>query len=558
MRAGVLVLGLAVACVAAANVAFARRLFRRAAPPAGPGDDVNEEPLAPPFPNRETMPLLRNDAVSVVVSLPIPPAAIAVADASVLSPTPAAADMTDADVGEPRIFFGTSPEALAAADGGALPRLSEALPHAAAGEPVWRPWPSEEAQSSLRAVRALHVVPATTPPEAIAGAAQEDGDDAADEEAAATAIAPPGDADSTAGGGGVDYVGGFGATLWVLDQPDPQPPKTLTPEEIQEDFARQAARRARGLPIEQPPEPTSQDPSLRARLVGFDVSTGQEVAAFTFPDAVVPPGSLLTGLAASQADGGRYMFFADNGQESGRSGVVVFDRAANRSWRALDSDYTSSVRPGQATPYLHGDPDGTPIATPQVARAGVTALAVRGAIAQAPRVGPAEPDAIAAEDLVYASPTDGHFWFIPLAILTSEITDDGHQLGGVDQGYGGIGDASVIGSKTVTTHVAVGYEGALIFGDVEHSSLVRLGEGPRGNNEIVTLVQDDAHLRCPAGVAVAGDTAYVADAATFDVLERGVGKGAPYSIAAVDMTAFHEPDEPDMRADDDDGHAVEL
>jgi sugar lactone lactonase YvrE len=234
-----------------------------------------------------------------------------------------------------------------------------------------------------------------------------------------------------------------------------------------------------------------------AKLLAFDLATGELVHEHVFDSAVAQLGSFLQDLQVDST--GKYVFIADVSFWRKNPGLVVYDVEAHRARRVLDSDPSVS-----AQDWLIRNP------TKDMVFFGVVVLK--------PGV-----DGIAIdrsdEWIYYGAMTHDTMYRIKVADLLDDSLSAGALAARVE----------AVGPKPLNDGLSTDNEGNLLITDVEHGAVIRM----RPDGTLTTLVKSD-RLRWADALSYGPDGwLYVADSAIPDQMlqpKSHIEAEAPYFI----------------------------
>jgi sugar lactone lactonase YvrE len=234
-----------------------------------------------------------------------------------------------------------------------------------------------------------------------------------------------------------------------------------------------------------------------AKLLAFDLATGELVHEHVFDSAVAQLGSFLQDLQVDST--GKYVFIADVSFWRKNPGLVVYDVEAHRARRVLDSDPSVS-----AQDWLIRNP------TKDMVFFGVVVLK--------PGV-----DGIAIdrsdEWIYYGAMTHDTMYRIKVADLLDDSLSAGALAARVE----------AVGPKPLNDGLSTDNEGNLLITDVEHGAVIRM----RPDGTLTTLVKSD-RLRWADALSYGPDGwLYIADSAIPDQMlqpKSHIEAEAPYFI----------------------------
>ena len=218
-----------------------------------------------------------------------------------------------------------------------------------------------------------------------------------------------------------------------------------------------------------------------ARLLAFDLDTGQLVHDKRFDKTIAPAGSFLQDLQISPD--GRTIVIADASFWRQRPGLVVYDISSGNARRVLDSDPSVSAEDyvirsdGRALTFLGA------------------MLTLRGGV---------DGIALGHEWLYFAALSGSGLYRVPLDDLRDPLLSSTDLAGRVER----------VANKPLSDGLSLDVEGRVYVTDVEHNSLAVIG--PEG--ALRTLVRS-ASIRWPDALSFGPDGwLYIADSALADVV----------------------------------------
>jgi sugar lactone lactonase YvrE len=234
-----------------------------------------------------------------------------------------------------------------------------------------------------------------------------------------------------------------------------------------------------------------------ARLLAFDLSTGEVVHDHVFDSSIAQLGSFLQDLQVDST--GQHVFIADVSFWRKNAGLVVYDVESGKARRVLDSDPSVS-----AQDWLIRNP------TKDMVFFGVVVLK--------PGV-----DGIAIdrndEWLYYGAMAHDTMYRIKVA----DLLDDSLSPGALSA------RVQAVGPKPLNDGLSTDNDGNLLITDVEHNAVIRM----KPDGELTTLVRSD-RIRWADALSYGPDGwLYVADSATPDQMLQSkahMAASAPYHI----------------------------
>ena len=235
----------------------------------------------------------------------------------------------------------------------------------------------------------------------------------------------------------------------------------------------------------------------KARLLAFDLSTGEVVHDHVFDSSVAQLGSFLQDLQIDST--GKHVFIADVSFWRKNAGLVVYDVESGKARRVLDSDPSVS-----AQDWLIRNP------TKDMVFFGVVVLK--------PGV-----DGIAIdrsdEWLYYGAMAHDTMYRIKVADLLDDSLSPGAVAARVE----------AVGAKPLNDGLSTDNDGNLLITDVEHNAVMRM----KPSGEWTTLIRSD-RIRWPDALSYGpGGWLYVADSAIPEQMLQSkahMAASAPYFI----------------------------
>ena len=256
------------------------------------------------------------------------------------------------------------------------------------------------------------------------------------------------------------------------------------------------------------------------KLHVVDLARGALLRSYEFPADVAGPGSMLMDLVVAPDE--RVAYVADAAIKSKRPSIIVVDLEEFRSARHLDDH--PSTRAKNATLRVNGNKP------PKLSlEVHVRTVALNGA----------------GDTLYFGSLFDPYMWKVPTRSFRPWWFEQDRASAGADddaqqqqqqqpqQHEGGAASpsrlAQIAVGKTMSTTARVDPASGLLYVcDVEHSAIWVANPERRG--EYSTLVRSPSLLRWPDGLAVDGDTLWIAPSALDEFFGASEARGPPYHI----------------------------
>ncbi len=235
----------------------------------------------------------------------------------------------------------------------------------------------------------------------------------------------------------------------------------------------------------------------KARLLAFDLSTGEVVHDHVFDSSVAQLGSFLQDLQVDST--GEHVFIADVSFWRKNAGLVVYDVESGKARRVLDSDPSVS-----AQDWLIRNP--------------IKDMVFFGVVVLKPGV-----DGIAIdrsdEWLYYGAMAHDTMYRIKVTDLLDDSLSPGALAARVE----------AVGPKPLNDGLSTDNDGNLLITDVEHNAVIRM----KPNGELTTLVRSD-RIRWADALSYGPEGwLYVADSAIPDQMLQSkahIAARAPYHI----------------------------